>query len=571
MDWQRPLLITAMLAVFYLLFLEWNTFQEVNAPVVDTAKFDEVYTPELAVGDKQTDTDTRLNEFVELPTIETGSEEKVNLASQLKPAVANARLVKVTTDVITVLIDPLGGDIIRVELLEHLNGLDGKNEPFILLNRTASTTYVAQSGLLGSNGTDSNEGRPLFKVGADSYVLSDGSDSLSVNLVFQQGEVKITKQFTFRRGDYLVDLNYLIDNDSESSWSAALFGQIKRDSHNPAKTNSMSMSPFLGGALTTDDKNYKKMDFGDIAKHPIEGVDKIKVVGGWIAMVQHYFISAWVPDQTTTNSFSLRKLGDKDLYTLGFTSPAVTVAAGEEGKLSAGFYVGPKDQYRLEELSPYLDLTVDYGFLWWIAKPLFWVLFKLHNLLGNWGWSIICLTILIKAAFFNLSAKSYRSMANMRRLQPEMARLKELYGNDRQKISQETMSLYKREKVNPMGGCLPILVQMPVFLSLYWVLMESIELRHSPWIFWIQDLSVKDPFFILPLVMGVSMFLQQKLNPKPPDPMQAKVMQIMPIAFTFFFMFFPAGLVLYWTVNNTLSIIQQWVITRQIEAGASKS
>jgi len=563
MDWQRSLLISAMLVVLYMLFLEWNKFQEVNAPVVDNATVEELVTPELpeaVMGDTPP-----IQQISDLPVaIEEGVEEVEPVAQVL--GTVNTRLVRVSTDVLTVLIDTHGGDIVRVELPQHLNKLGEGATPFILLNRTSSTTYVAQSGLVGTNGTDTSAGRPMFKVSSEEHRLQDGQDSLQVDLFLKQGDVLITKRFTFNRGDYLVELGYLIDNKSSDAWQAGLFGQIKRDSHNPTVTNSMGMQPFLGGALTSNDENYKKLDFEDIADEPF----KDKTTGGWVAMVQHYFVSAWVPDQSTMNSFNLRKLGNQDLYTLGFTSPQVPVAAGEKGELKAAFYVGPKDQYRLEKISPYLDLTLDYGWLWWIAKPLFWVLYQLHEFLGNWGWSIILLTVMIKAAFFKLSATSYRSMANMRKLQPEMLRLKELYGDDRQKMSQETMGLYKREKVNPMGGCLPILVQMPVFIALYWVLMESVELRHSPWILWIHDLSVKDPFFVLPLIMGVSMFVQQKLNPTPPDPMQAKIMQMMPIAFTFFFMFFPAGLVLYWTVNNGLSIVQQWLITRKIEGAAAK-
>tara|TARA_R110002096_G_scaffold433650_1_gene652865 strand:+ start:22656 stop:24335 length:1680 start_codon:yes stop_codon:yes gene_type:complete len=558
MDWQRSLLISAMLVVVYMLFLEWNTFQEANAPVVDSATVEKTIIPELPeamavsavtdVGD--------LPEIIDeskIPTPEVTNE-------------INTRLVKVSTDVLTVLIDTQGGDIVRVDLPKHLTELGESSSPFILLNRTSSTTYIAQSGLVGANGTDTKAGRPLFSVDAEQYQLQDGEDSLTVNLTLRQGEVLITKRFTFKRSDYLIGLTYHVDNQSSHPWKAGLFGQIKRDSHNPTVGNSMGMAPFLGAALTSNDENYKKLDFEDIEDETF----KETVTGGWVAMVQHYFISAWVPDQSISNTFNLRKLGSQDLYMLGFTSPQVAVEPGEKGELKAAFYAGPKDQYRLEKISPYLDLTVDYGLLWWIAKPLFWVLYQLHMVLGNWGWSIIFLTVMIKAAFFRLSATSYRSMANMRKLQPEMARLKDLYGDDRQKMSQETMSLYKREKVNPMGGCLPILVQMPVFMALYWVLLESVELRHSPWILWISDLSVKDPFFVLPLIMGVSMFVQQRLNPTPPDPMQAKVMQIMPIAFTFFFMFFPAGLVLYWTVNNGLSIIQQWLITRKIEGAGVK-
>ncbi|MDX2464819.1 MAG: membrane protein insertase YidC [Porticoccus sp.] len=558
MDWQRSLLISAMLVVVYMLFLEWNTFQEAHAPVVDSATVEKTIIPELP----EATAVSAVTDIGDLPEI-------IDESSSPVPEVTNAvntRLVKVSTDVLTVLIDTQGGDIVRVDLPKHLTELGEGSTPFILLNRTSSTTYIAQSGLVGANGTDTKAGRPLFSVDADQYQLQDGQDSLTVNLTLRQGEVLITKRFTFKRADYLVELAYHVDNQSSNPWKASLFGQIKRDSHNPTVGNSMGMAPFLGAALTSNDENYKKLDFEDIEDETF----KETVTGGWVAMVQHYFISAWVPDQSISNTFNLRKLGSQDLYMLGFTSPQVTVEPGENGELKAAFYAGPKDQYRLEKISPYLDLTVDYGLLWWIAKPLFWVLYQLHMVLGNWGWSIIFLTVMIKAAFFRLSATSYRSMANMRKLQPEMARLKDLYGDDRQKMSQETMSLYKKEKVNPMGGCLPILVQMPVFMALYWVLLESVELRHSPWILWISDLSVKDPFFVLPLIMGVSMFVQQRLNPTPPDPMQAKVMQIMPIAFTFFFMFFPAGLVLYWTVNNGLSIIQQWLITRKIEGAGVK-
>ncbi len=563
MDWQRSLLIAAMLAVVYMLFLEWNTFQEANTPKVDTATAEAMVTPELPTPELPDIDTTNVSVLAgELPII-----PEVQLEQAAEPvAAANTRLVRVSTDVLTVLIDTLGGDIVRVELPKHLTALGETDNPFILLNRTATTTYIAQSGLVGINGTDTRAGRPLFKVSADHYTMESGQEALQVDLTLQQGNVLITKQFHFNRGDYLVGLTYQVDNQSSQPWKAGLFGQIKRDSHNPTVGNSMGMAPFLGAAMTSTEENYKKMDFEDIEEESF----KDTVTGGWLAMVQHYFISAWVPDQKTTNTFNLRKLGNQDLYVLGFTSPQVTVEPGEQGELRAAFYAGPKDQYRLEKISPYLDLTVDYGWLWWIAKPLFWVLYQLHEFLGNWGWSIILLTMMIKAAFFRLSATSYKSMANMRKLQPEMARLKELYGDDKQKMSQETMSLYKKEKVNPMGGCLPILVQMPVFIALYWVLLESVELRHSPWILWIQDLSIKDPYFVLPLIMGASMFIQQKLNPTPPDPTQAKVMQMMPIAFTFFFMFFPAGLVLYWTVNNGLSIIQQWLITRQVEGASVK-
>jgi YidC/Oxa1 family membrane protein insertase len=287
-------------------------------------------------------------------------------------------------------------------------------------------------------------------------------------------------------------------------------------------------------------------------------------------MIQHYFLSAWIPNPEQTHTYSAR-VTRSGFNIGGFTSPPLALDPGQSGTVGAGFYAGPKDQYRLEEISPYLELSVDYGWLWWIAQPLFWLLTKIHSLVGNWGVSIILLTVLIKGAFFQLSAKSYKSMANMRRVQPKMAAIREEFADDKQKQSQAMMELYRKEKINPMGGCLPILVQMPVFIGLYWMLMESVELRHAPFMLWITDLSVMDPYFVLPLMMGASMFFMQKLNPPPPDPMQAKIMQWMPVMFTFFFLWFPAGLVLYWVVNNLLSMAQQFVITRQIEAAAAKS
>jgi len=556
MDWQRSFLIGGMLVVLYMLFLEWDGFQSKRNPIlVDQSN-------QLVVPEIPSTNITRAEELVEdIPMDSPRADTLVTKKTPTDDVDTNKRLVVVTTDVLRVHIDTHGGDIVRVELLEHLQNITDKDTPFILLNRAKGSTFLAQSGLIGVNGTDTKKGRPTFKTSASEYQLSESQDKIAVRLILEQEGVQIVKQFTFKRKDYLINLEYQIDNQGTSPWEAGLYGQIKRDSHNPTNVTAMGMQPFLGAALTTNEKNYQKLDFAKISNETF----KDTVTGGWVAMVQHYFVSAWVPDQKIRNNFNIRKISNQDFYIMGFTSPQVKLSPGEKTELTAGFYTGPKDQYRLEEISPYLDLTIDYGWLWMIAKPLFWVLYQLHQVFGNWGWSIIMLTLLIKAAFFQLSAKSYTSMANMRKLQPEMLRLKELYGDDRQKMSQETMNLYKREKVNPMGGCLPILVQMPVFIALYWVLMESVELRHAPWVLWINDLSVKDPFFVLPLIMGASMFIQMQLNPTPPDPIQAKVMKIMPIAFTFFFLFFPAGLVLYWTINNCLSILQQWVITRKIE------
>ena len=556
MDWQRSALIAAIVVVFGLLFIRWNEFQEAHAPLITATSNESVLIPPLPE-EKVLAPEIQQSDSSDIPELV----QSVDQVQVKDSAIAeNARLVTVTSDVLEVTIDTLGGDIVRVSLPQHLISQEPGADSFVMLNRTQSQTYIAQSGLIGRNGTDTAAGRPRFSVAKAHYELLDGDAEIVVDLHLEQDGATLTKRFIFKRDDYLVDVVYLVENHSSEVWQAHLFGQIQRDSHNPNANSTMGPNAYLGAALTTDEDKYKKFDFSDMD----EGVFKAEKLGGWVAMVQHYFVSAWVPDQNVNNSYQLRKLGSKDLYTMGFTSAAVDVAAGDSGELRAAFYVGPKDQYRMEEISPYLDLTIDYGWLWWVAKPLFYGLTMFHSLLGNWGWSIIFLTFVVKLLFFPLSAASYRSMARMRKLQPEMARLKELYGDDRQKMSQEMMAFYKKEKVNPMGGCLPMLIQMPVFIALYWVLNESVELRHTPFIFWLTDLSQKDPYYVLPVLNGISMFVLQTLQPAPPDPMQAKVMRLMPVAFSFFFMFFPAGLVLYWTVNSILSIAQQWTITRKI-------
>lgn len=555
MDWQRSALIAAIVLVFGLLFIRWNEFQEAHAPVITEVNNESVLIPPLPE-ERVLSSEVQQGDTSDIPELV----QRVEEVQVKENVIAEARLVTVKSDVLEVTIDTLGGDIVRVALLQHLVSQEPGADSFVILNRTQSHTYIAQSGLIGRNGTDTAAGRPRFSVAKTQYELLEGDTQIIVDLHLEQDDARLTKRFIFKRDNYLVDIVYLVENHSSEVWQAHLFGQIQRDSHNPNINNTMAPNAYLGAALTTDQDKYKKFDFEDMA----EGAFKAEKLGGWVAMVQHYFVSAWIPDQNANNSYQLRKLGSKDLYTMGFTSSAVDVAAGDSGELRASFYVGPKDQYRMEEISPYLDLTIDYGWLWWIAKPLFYGLTMFHSLVGNWGWSIIFLTFVVKLLFFPLSAASYRSMARMRKLQPEMARLKELYGDDRQKMSQEMMAFYKKEKVNPMGGCLPMLIQMPVFIALYWVLNESVELRHAPFILWLTDLSQKDPYYVLPILNGISMYILQTLQPAPPDPMQAKVMRFMPVAFSFFFMFFPAGLVLYWTVNSILSIAQQWTITRKI-------
>ncbi len=558
MDWQRNLLIAAMVVVVALLYIRWNEFQAERRPAQESLVREELVVPEIATTD--------IPEAVPLERLEDAIPSVAQeVAEQAAPQVSGARLITVRTDVLELTIDTYGGDIVRSALLMHREELDPASDPLVILNRSASHTYIAQSGLIGPDGTDQDGKRPQFVSEQDIYHLEPGQDTLVVPLLYRQGPNQITKEFVLRRGDYLLDVNYRIANYSDSDWRGHLFGQIQRDAWQPPSGDGFGMQPFLGAALTTPDENYKRVRFRDLANGPIT-VDN---TGGWVAMLQHYFVSAWVPDQNQQHQYTLRRLGTRDLYTFGFTTPQLVVPAGQEGQVSAGFYVGPKDQHRLAEIARHLDLTIDYGWLWWIAKPIFAVMTFIHGLVGNWGWTIILLTVLIKLLFYKLSATSYRSMAKLRKLQPEMLRLRELYGDDRQKLSQEMMNFYKKEKVNPMGGCLPILVQMPVFIALYWVLFESVELRHAPWILWIQDLSVRDPYFVLPVLNGISMYITTLLQPAPPDPTQAKVMKIMPVAFAFLFAFFPAGLVLYWTVNSILSILQQWYITRRIEAGGN--
>ncbi|TXS93737.1 membrane protein insertase YidC [Parahaliea maris] len=563
MDLQRSLLIGAIAVLSFMLLTEWVAFKDARtqaaAPV--TTRLTEAPVTEVPGSDVPA-VAAAPADATELPEdLPAAPDAPVNA----EPAVADTAattgdIVRVFTDELQVAIDLRGGDIVELALVEHLESLEGK--PFVLLEQNGNRVYTAQSGLIGPNGIDSN-GRAQFSSARSEYRLADGQDTLEVDLLWSdQSGLKVTKRYSFQREHFLVKVEYLVQNDSQQRFQANLFGQLKRDSTPApnADTGGMGIKPFLGSALTQPDERFTKFSFDDMKEEPF----KAQLPGGWIAMIQHYFLSAWIPAPEQSHTYSTRVTGN-GFNIAGFTSPALVVLPGESGSVGARFYAGPKDQYRLEKISPYLDLSVDYGWLWWIAQPLFWLLTKIHAFVGNWGAAIICLTVLIKAAFFKLSATSYRSMANMRRVAPKMQDIREQYGDDKQKQSQAMMELYRKEKINPMGGCLPILVQMPVFIALYWVLMESVELRHAPFILWIKDLSVMDPYFVLPLLMGASMWFMQKLNPPPPDPMQAKIMQWMPIVFTFFFLWFPAGLVLYWVVNNLLSMAQQWIITRQIE------
>jgi len=558
MDVIRFLLIGVIAVLSFMLLTEWVNFraERAPAPVEKSIVDDDSVISAIPAGDIGDDVSG------EIPVVAEPS------APEPEPTSPPVSAIGIETDVLRLIVDLRGGDIVQAALPKYPARLEDPSVPILLLESGDRRSYIAQSGLVGRDGIDSG-GRAVFAATGSVFRLAEGEDELVVDLHHRDGDVHVIKRFTLRRGDYLVGVEYIIDNRSTGRWQANLFGQIKRDgSRDPSAelSSGMGMTPFLGVALTRPDERFSKFDFDEMRDEPF----REQLRGGWIAMIQHYFLSAWIPDPNRTHTYSTR-VTSNGFNIGGFVGPALAVDPGQRHSVGADLYLGPKDQHRLAEISEYLDLSVDYGWLWWIAQPLFWLLIKIYGLVGNWGIAIILLTVLIKAAFFQLSATSYKSMANMRRVQPRMVEIRERHANDKQKQSQAMMELYKKEKINPLGGCLPILVQMPVFIALYWVLMESVELRQAPFFGWIEDLSVMDPYFILPLIMGASMWFQQRLNPPPPDPMQAKIMQWLPIVFTFFFLWFPSGLVLYWVSNNLLSIAQQWVITRRIEKADAKT
>lgn len=572
MDNQRTILIIALAVLSWFLVMKWN--EDYGQPVANDS---------VTISSSQQQQTTESDAEFSVPQTAQDSAQGMD-----NPVVTtdkqNSNLVYIQTDVIKMAVDPVGGDIVELNLLQYPRFAKNPDVPLKLLENSQDRVYVAQTALWGKNGLDRTGQRPVFDSKQSQYQLQEDENRLVVDFTFSQDGIDYIKRFTLHRGfdsscserqiaqrqkncmnelGYQVQISYLIDNQSEQTWQGSLLAQIKRDGQgDPSSTTATGTATYLGAALWTPDEPYKKIKMGTMDDK--EFVQKIQ--GGWVAWLQHYFVAALVPAENTTNTiFTKRKRPTDKYYIVGYNSDDVLVAPGEKAELATTLYAGPKIQSHLKQLSPGLELTVDYGFLWFIAQPIFHLLTFIHGLLGNWGWSIILLTVIIKAIFFPLSAASYKSMARMRAVAPRIQQLKEQAGDDRQKLSQGMMELYKKEKINPLGGCLPILVQMPVFLSLYWVLLESVEMRQAPWILWLTDLSSKDPYFVLPIIMGVSMFIQQRLNPAPPDPMQAKIMKLLPVIFTFFFLWFPAGLVLYWVVNNILSIAQQWYVTTKIE------
>ncbi len=480
-----------------------------------------------------------------------------------------ASLVQVKTDVLDVTIDLQHGDVVSGQLLDYPLSVDEKNKPFMLLQNQGGERYVANSSLFVAAGQSVKPLNFGFTTEQSAYVLQPNENELVVTLNGKSEDgVAVKKEFVFTKGSYLIDVNYKIVNQGDSEWKGYMNTQLLRTTPPEDKSSMFHVGSYTGASYSEPGKHrYQKVAFSDMSKKNLE----IHSKGGWIAMQQHYFLSAWIPDASANNQFYTRSAnGD---YTIGAVSQPVSLQPQEQKTVGSKLYIGPEITDTLKSIAPSLDLTVDYGILWFVSSLLFSLMKAIYNVVGNWGWSIVLVTVLIKLAFYRLSATSYKSMAGMRKLQPKLQALRERYGDDKAKISQATMELYKQEKVNPLGGCLPIVIQIPVFIALYWVLLESVQLRQAPFIFWIKDLAAADPYHVLPLIMGATMLIQQKLNPAPPDPMQAKVMMFLPILFTGLFWNFPAGLVLYWIVNNTLSILQQWYITRKYsdEKPAKKS
>ncbi|WP_066804465.1 membrane protein insertase YidC [Moraxella oblonga] len=533
----RTLIIIAMLITSYLLVLAWRD-DYANAPK----------TTKIATQVVQGGGDVPVVQNGDVPTMPTSTQSQ------------SGNLIHVSTDLYDIRIDPVGGDVVHVALRAY-DAKQGEKEPFVLLESNNGRTYVAQSGLIGRDGIDTQTGRAVYTSPSQTYTLDGATGELHVPLMYKKDGITITKTYTFKSGQYPITVSYNINNPTAKDWQGQMYAQLKRDnSTDPGLDNKgmMGMATYLGGAWGTPDSPYNKLKFKDFNDGELKAVHK----DGWVGVVQHYFVSAWTPADFDGYFFS-RSSGNENY--IGFNSPTLNVPAGKQGTWATTLYTGPKIQTEMEKVATGLNQTVDYGIFWPISKVMFAILETLHKVFGNWGWAIVGLTLIVKIALFWLSNKSYTSMAKMRAIAPKLEALKEKHGDDRMAMSQAMMQLYRDEKVNPMAGCLPILMQMPIFLGLYWCLVESVELRHAPWILWIKDLSSMDPWFILPIFMMATMYFQQLLNPQPTDPMQAKMMKLMPLIFGVFMLFFPAGLVLYWTVNNLFSMTHQQLVNKRVE------
>lgn len=554
MDIQR---LIALIVFSFSALMLWDAWQKHNAPPQIPARPASSVPSNVPLPDATT---------AQAPTA-TAPTSPSSAGTTATAAAPAGTPVTVRTDLFEIEINSLGGDIRRLTLLE-VHAAKDPSKPLTLLEPDPQHFFETQSGLLGP-------GLPNHKTPYEaqqaSYTMATGQEVLDVPLRAKEADgTQVVKHFRFHRGSYKIDVAYDVTNHTEKPIAPYAYFQFLRDSNPPSEQAAQTshfggVTTFTGPAVYTEESKFQKIAFKDIDQGKLSYPRKAK--DGWIAIVQHYFVSAWLPKRGMEREYYTNKV-DGNLYTAGVVVPVGTIAPGATGSVDMTAYIGPQEKDRLEKAAPGLNLVVDYGWLYLIAAPLFWILKTIHGFVGNWGWSIILLTVLIKLTFYPLNAKAGRSMAQMKVLGPKMEKLKQLYGEDRQKLNQAMMELYRTEKINPLGGCLPIVVQIPVFIALYWVLLASIELRHAPWIGWIHDLSAPDPYFILPVIYAISMFVQTRINPQPADPIQAKVMLIMPIMFSIFFLFFPSGLVLYWVCQNLLSIVQQWHINRTLAAEA---
>lgn len=548
MESQRSFIIIGLALVSFLLWQQWH--KDYGTPAVQPAATQQA---QLNADGIPGDSDSvSASQSDDVPVGQT--------AAPVEQATQSASTIHVTTDTLDLAIKLTGGDVVRADLVDF-PVTQGSDEPYSIL-RSEGAVHIAQSGLIGANGPDrSADGRPQYKAPATEFTLT--GDTLEVPLTWQgENGLTVTKTFVFNRGHHDVNVVYTVTNNTGKTAQVEQFAQLKQIMEAPKdKGGNMFMPTYRGAAFSTADVRYEKYTFDDIQDEKL----KETTTGGWVAMLEHYFVTAWIPPQDATNKLISRNGSDTYAF-IGYTSAPVSIANGDTATLSSTLYMGPKDQDKLAQLARGLDLTVDYGILWWISQPLFTLLKFLHSLVGNWGVAIILITVIVKGAMYPLTKKQYESMAKMRNLAPKMQQLKDRFGDDRQKMSQAMMELYRKEKVNPMGGCLPLLLQMPIFLALYWVLLESVELRHADFVLWITDLSVMDPYFVLPILTGASMYLLQRLQPTTiSDPMQQKIMQWMPVAMSVFFLWFPAGLVLYWLVSNVITLIQAKIIYSSME------
>lgn len=551
MDNLRFILLVTLALIIYQLSIFWEMDYGPKPPITQEQSIPELR-PETA--------DLPNNKKTNADSTETHSITNNESGSVVEATASEGKKVLVSTDTLKLEIDSTG-TIVLLDLIDYPLTKDDPNTPLTLFENQDGKWFIAQSGLLATKGTISNH-QSTYRIKDQSYRLDPAAETLRVPLYWKNDAgIEVIKTFVFERGSYLIGLEQTVNNNSNAVWTGSQYLQLQRN-EGSNDNDSTFIRTYTGGVIY--DQKYEKIEFDEMRD---ENLDRL-VTGGWVAMIQHYFLAAWIPNVNEKNRFYTIYLSNLNRFVIGYSGlHQVDISPGGSYTFQSNLYAGPKIQRELEKISKGLELTVDYGILTIIGKPIFWLLEKFHSFVGNWGFAIIMVTFVIKGIFFPLSAASYRSMAKMRKLQPKLQTIKERYEDDKPRFNQELMALYRAEKVNPLGGCFPILVQIPVFISLYWVLMETVELRQAPFLLWIDDLSIKDPYYVLPLLMGLSMWIQQRLNPTPVDPVQEKVLKLFPFIFTIFFLWFPAGLVLYWVINNSLSILQQWYITRKIERG----